>query len=416
MHEIILESTPLIAVSISPTNSSLNCGHSSNLLETTTETNSIPKDCFKIVIIERFNMLCTWESNVLFGEPRGWRFETVLFSIAAFLMFLGHVFAAEREALPIVLEKSGGFQIGGRIIRDPNAADQTLSCDHGYMEYFIPWTQRNTSLVMWHSAHTQIWQNRWDGGTGFKDMFLRKDYPVYLWDGPWVGRANWACSSRTYIPSYRDQSNFVAWNFGPSFKNWWPGVQFPTGNEEAWQQATSGRYEEFDTPYNVGIETDAAVVAVDSGKLGNNVVYLTNSAGGLRAMITAGKSVSKNIKGIVTYESIGHVFPNSSGLEAGTGGFGPFILPNEEFQRLANVPAIQFVWGDNRSPDFVELQRSHLTAKYINEYGGNAEVLMLGEVGLKGSTHSAFADMDNEKVADLLDEFLHKNGLDGYIQ
>jgi len=24
-------------------------------------------------------------------------------------------------------------------------------------------------------------------------MFLRRDYPVYLWDGPRVGRANWAC-------------------------------------------------------------------------------------------------------------------------------------------------------------------------------------------------------------------------------
>lgn len=37
---------------------------------------------------------------------------------------------------------------------------------------------------MWHSCSTQVWQNRWDGGEGYKDMFLRRDYPVYLWDGP----------------------------------------------------------------------------------------------------------------------------------------------------------------------------------------------------------------------------------------
>ncbi len=40
---------------------------------------------------------------------------------------------------------------------------------------------------------------------------------------------------------------------------------------------------------------------------------------------------------------------------------------------------------------------------------------MLGDdAGLKGSTHIPFADMDNDKVAALLDAFLKKAGLDGY--
>jgi hypothetical protein len=40
---------------------------------------------------------------------------------------------------------------------------------------------------------------------------------------------------------------------------------------------------------------------------------------------------------------------------------------------------------------------------------------MLGDdAGLKGSTHIPFADMDNDKVAALLDTFLKKSGLDGY--
>jgi len=119
---------------------------------------------------------------------------------------------------PIVLESSGGFQIGGVIMVNPNNTNQSLSCDHGYMEYFLPWTPRRTSIVMWHSSSTQVWQNRWDGGEGFKDMFLRRDYPVYLWDGPRVGRAAWSCERTVYEPGYRDQGNFAAWNFGPSFK------------------------------------------------------------------------------------------------------------------------------------------------------------------------------------------------------
>ena len=94
---------------------------------------------------------------------------------------------------PIVLSRSGGFAIGGKVITNPANASETLHCDHGYVEYFMPAKPRAASLVMWHSASTQGFQNRWDGGPGFKDIFLRRNFPVYLWDGPRVGRANCEC-------------------------------------------------------------------------------------------------------------------------------------------------------------------------------------------------------------------------------
>jgi hypothetical protein len=94
---------------------------------------------------------------------------------------------------PIMLDRSGGFTIGGKVLVNPNGSNTTLSCDHGYVEYFIPYTPRATSLIMWHSSSTQTFQNRWDGGEGYKDIFLRRDYPVYFWEGPWVGRAGWPC-------------------------------------------------------------------------------------------------------------------------------------------------------------------------------------------------------------------------------
>ena len=228
---------------------------------------------------------------------------------------------AERKP-PIVLDRSGGFQIGGKIIHDPKRPNNTLSCDHGYVEYFMPYTPRTTSLVMWHSSSTQVWQNRWDGDEGYKDMFLRKDYPVYLWDGPRVGRANWACEPISYQPSYRDQGNFNAWNFGPKFGQWWPDVQFPKDNEAAWQQATSARYQEFDTADNVQLHSDAAAIAADSGRLGDNIVYPTNSAAGLRAQMTAVKANGSNIAGIVAYESVGYVFPDTINMTARPSGFG----------------------------------------------------------------------------------------------
>jgi hypothetical protein len=326
---------------------------------------------------------------------------------------------------PIVLAKSGGFVIGGKVLENPKNANQHLSCDHGYVEYFLPTNPRKTGLVMWHSSSTQVWQNRWDGGEGFKDMFLRRNYPVYLWDGPRVGRANWSCEPITYTPEYRDEGNFAAWNFGESYKNWWPDVQFPTNNEEAWKEATASRYDEFDFLKNIDVETDAAAVAADSGRLGDSIVYLTNSAGGLRAMVTTGKTTKDNIAGIVAYESIGYVFPigdpESPKLcqDPNACGFGPVGVPLEAFKKLAKLKSIQFVWGDHRSHPTSRVhewvEQSRLCAKLINKYGGHAEVLMLGDdAGLKGSTHIPFADMDNDKVAALLDAFLKKSELDGY--
>jgi hypothetical protein len=320
-----------------------------------------------------------------------------------------------KPSKPITLSHSGGFQIGGKTITSPSNPNATLSCDHGYMEYFIPWHARRTSLIMWHSSSSQVWQNRWDGGPGYKDLFLRRNYPVYIWDGPRVGRANWACEPTSYRPTYQDQSNFVAWNFGPRWPRWWSDVQFPTKDEAAWKQATSARYVEYDTKANVDLQSDAAAIAADSGKLGQDIVYLTNSAGGLRAMVTATKANSTNIKGMVTYESIGYVFPDNLNITAGTGGFGPYVVPLEDFKKLAKLKVVQFVWGDHRPENTTSVIESRLVADLINMYGGNAKVLKLGDdAGLKGSTHIPFADLDNEEVAGLLDDVLGENGLDEY--
>lgn len=332
---------------------------------------------------------------------------------------------------PIVLEKSGGFVIGGKVIVSPSNPNRTLSCDHGYVEYFIPAKPRKTSLVLWHSSSTQVWQNRWDGGDGYKDMILRNDYPVYLWDGPRVGRANWGCEAHTYTPTYVDQQNFASWVFGPAApvgqvptaSEWFPGVQFPTKNAQAWLDATRSRYLEFDIGSNIGLQTDAAAVAADSGRLGNQIVYLTNSAGGLRSMVTTSKATKNNIAGIVTYESIGYVFPighpespaNLCDMSGTACAFGPIGIPLEDFKKLAKLKKIQFVWGDNRPESNTWVGHSRLAAKLINDFGGNAEVIKLGDLpGFKGSTHIPFMDMHNDKVFGLLEKYLQKAKLDGY--
>jgi len=107
------------------------------------------------------------------------------------------------------------------------------------------------------------------------------------------------------------------------------GVQFPKDDPEAWNQATRARYQEFDTIPNAQLESDAAARLAD--RIGPTVA-LTNSAGGLRALLTALKT--EQIKGIVAYENVGYVYPAGEGPGGEQGPFGPIEVPLEEFRKL----------------------------------------------------------------------------------
>ncbi len=319
--------------------------------------------------------------------------------------------AAPGVALPanaIVLERQGAFAVGGAILGD--AASSSLHCDHGVVEYQIPVNARAVNLLMCHSASAVAWQQRWDGGEGFQSIFLRRGFPVYLWDGPRVGRADWGCAETAYAPVVgQDQTNFNSWRFGVTWPEWFEGVQFPTENEEAWNQASRARYQEYDTVENAELQATAAAALVE--RIGPSVA-LTNSAGGLRALLTALKS--DKMAGIVMYENVGFVFPEGGWDGTTNGPFGPVVVPLEEFLKLTRIP-LQIVWGDNvekNERQYAALQQSLRFIELVNQHGGDAELLMLPDAGLVGSTHIPFADMHNVEGADLLSAYLDEKSLD----
>lgn len=313
---------------------------------------------------------------------------------------------------PIVLDATGADEVGGKTISNPADPRQTLSCDHGYVEYFQPRDARPVGLLMWHSSSTKVWENRWDGGEGYKGMFLRKRYPVYLWDGPRVGRANWSCEPIAYKPDYFDQRNFAAWRFGINYPEWHAGLQFPTGNAEAWNQATRARYDEFDTLDNALLQAQAGGQAID--KIGP-VVALTNSAGGWRALLSALQARSDNLKGIVAYETPGFVFPEGEGPPPEPNApYGPNAVPLATFKKLTRFP-IQMVFGDYTATRPIWAKSVEVAQTFcgiVNRHGGDCEVLLLPEAGLRGNSHIPFADLNNEAVAGELEKWLRRKGLD----
>jgi hypothetical protein len=309
---------------------------------------------------------------------------------------------------PIMIARQGSFAAGGTMI---GGADNSSACDHGFVEYQIPPKPRAVGLFLWHSSSTAAWQNRWDGGEGFQSIFLRRGFPTYLWDGPRVGRANASCENvQTTARGGQDQASFLAWRFGPSYRNWYPGVQFPVNDAAAWNQAIRARYEEFDNVANIRLQAKAAAAAFERT---GPVVLVTNSAAGVRAMLAA--IDSDQVKAIVAYESVGFVLPDTEDKGAPPGPYGPVYVPVEQFRKLARIP-MQFVWGDHleqpRGPQMA-VPANRRFVELINSYGGKAEILELAKAGLTGNTHLPFADLNNVAVADLLQRFLKRHDLDG---
>jgi hypothetical protein len=48
----------------------------------------------------------------------------------------------------------------------------------------------------------------------------------------------------------------------------------------------------------------------------------------------------------------------------------------------------------------------------INRHGGDAENVLLPDLGIHGNTHFPMLDLNNVEIADLLSEYLSSKGLD----
>ena len=330
---------------------------------------------------------------------------------------------------PLVIREQGARPFGGRVVGDP--ARGSLHCDHGYVEWQIPDNPRRVPLVMVHASSTKTWDTTFDGREGFRNIFLRRGFPVYLTDLPRTGRAGQGCAPVRYEPRLNnDQTSFTTWRLGTWFAgdptpDFYPGVQFPT-DQRSLSEFFRIQYPEFNAPENEQVETDALAVLL--GELGPSVL-LTHSSTGIRGWITATKST--NVAGIVSYEPGNAVFPEGEVPPPIPRADGMMIaagqpIPRADFLKLTKVP-IQIVWGDyipgaldktNVGPRLtldgrrINVLRARLMVEAINRHGGNAVNIMLPEMGVRGNTHFPMSDLNNVAIADLLSTFLAARGLD----
>ena len=332
----------------------------------------------------------------------------------------------------LVIESQGNRPFGGVIVGDYDSS--AFACDHGYVDWRIPPNPRAFPLVFVHASSKKTWESTFDGNReGFIPIFLRRGYATYTTDLPRTGQAAQGCAPSAYDPQneWSIQMSFTNWRYGlwlpgedaPTF---YPGVQFPTDDPEALNEFYRIQTPEYNDEENERVETDALAVLFD--EIGP-AVMVTHSSTGIRGWLTALKT--SNVAAIVSYEPIGFVYPEgelpppietSDGdeLEAGP------TVPLEEFLALTRFP-IQIVWGDyiptELNPEHVgplatldfrrrTLLRSQLMVEAINRHGGNAENIMLPDIGITGNTHFPMLDSNNVEIAELLEAFLVDQGLD----
>jgi pimeloyl-ACP methyl ester carboxylesterase len=334
--------------------------------------------------------------------------------------------ASSHSTGPLVIQEQGSFAVGGKVVstpgtynnNNPTSAGQTFHGDHLYAFHQVPQNSKPLPIVMLHGAYqsARSWETTPDGREGFQTIFLRRGFPVYLVDQPRRGRAGNSTVAATVEPTPFDQLFFDQFRIG-KWPNYFDNVQFdrkPETLDQFFRSVTPNT-----GPYDAGVISDAMAALFD--KTGPGILF-SHSQGGGPGWLTAIKS--RNVKGIVALEpGSGFIFPDGEqppAMPSAAGTLSPESVPLSDFQKLTHIPIVIY-YGDNFPTDptkergqdnwRVRLAMARLWVDAINKHGGDAQLVHLPEIGIRGNTHFLMSDLNNVQIADLISKFLAEKKL-----
>ncbi len=348
----------------------------------------------------------------------------------------------DKERKPLVIEAQGTFNAGGRVVKGKGTFDpmnpespyivpedpfsypdngQSLHGDNAHVFYQIPQDRKKYPIVMLHGGFQTMkcWQTTTDGREGFQNIFLRKNYPVYLVDQPRRGGAGRSTQAAIVPQVLEDEVQFNIFRLG-LWPNYYEGTQFPKDCPEAldnFYYLITNNHGDYD------IELNAEALADVFNKVGESIYFTHSQSGGI-GWLTATKT--DNIKAIVSFEP-GSCFlfpeeeaPETLCSEIKWSTLPPATTSMENFLKLTKMPII-IIYGDNIAKEpCKEIGRDHwrirveMAKKFVdcvNRHGGQAELVCLPDIGIYGNTHNIFSDLNNVEIADLVEEWINKQGL-----
>lgn len=340
------------------------------------------------------------------------------------------MFGTASAMKPVTITAQGSFMAGGKVItsagtyngvNDPkDLSGNTLHGDHAYVFYQIPAKAKKHALIFLHGygQSGKSWETTPDGRDGFQNIFLEHGYKVFIVDEPRRGRAGRATVNANVPATPDDQLWFNNFRMG-QWPNFYDDVAFPR-DEESLRQFFMQM-----TPDVGGFDANlvAEAMAAVCERAGDNVL-ITHSAGGGPGW-TAAINCDK-VKGVIALEPGTFPFPKGElpAVEETTSPF-PAVgqeVSRDEFMRLTKIPIVVY-FGDNIPTGDkpvanwgfdnwrTRLNLAHKWATVMKKYGGDVEIVYLPDVGIRGNTHFLQADLNNDKVADVMARWLTSKGL-----
>ncbi|WP_392564124.1 alpha/beta fold hydrolase [Orbus wheelerorum] len=357
------------------------------------------------------------------------------------------VMASSNQAnnAPLIIQQQGSFTVGGIVKTsagnynprpeitiaktDNNFIDvyqaninnggQTLHGDHATIAYQIPVNSKALPLVFLHGAGQSMrsWQTTPDGREGWNNLFLRKNYSVYLVDQPRRGWSGRSTVDNAISATPDDQFWFAQFRMG-EYPHFFKNVAFPT------DKASVAQFFRQMTPNTGAFDEEVISASLDAlfERIGHGIL-VTHSQGGSVGWLTGIKSPDK-VTAIVAIEPGNFPFPQGEvpkPIESSFGGIAPNKVSKTDFDKLTNIPIIIY-FGDNISdtPSHIQgedqwrirLALARQWADIVNKHGGDVQVIHLPTVGIKGNTHFMMQDLNNMEIADHLSNWLKEKGLD----
>lgn len=330
---------------------------------------------------------------------------------------------------PLMIERQGQFPVGGITIERPGTFDpdtfvgwtdpvqdgQTYRCDHAFARYQIPVDAKKLPLVFVHGfvGDGVCWETTPDGRDGFATLLLREGYPTYVLDLPGRGHASRRSNEVTVKPVADEEFWFDIWRMG-LWPQWNEGIQFPKDS-----LSVSNFFRQM-VPDLSDHKLDVAALDAMAQKIGDHIL-VTHSAGGFPGWMAAMNNTE--VKGVVALEPGGFVFPENEVPEALpglTGGLAGVSVSVDKFMELIRKP-IAIYFGDyipesgattlGGSNWEVRLKMAREFVDAVNRHGGNATLVELPKIGIKGNSHFLMQELNNDVIAAHIANWLRNNDL-----
>jgi pimeloyl-ACP methyl ester carboxylesterase len=330
-------------------------------------------------------------------------------------VILAAIAAAAPAGKPLVIAEQGSFFVGGETKNSnpPNAPKDAPPSDVTINQMYVqfqtpPNGNRHVPVVMVHGCclSSKTWETTPDGRMGWNEYFVRKDRPVYLadqsararsgFDATVISNVKAGAVPPAQLPNVIFASHQTSWTlfrFGPEFNKTFPDEQFPV-------EAADELYKQMIPDFNAVLPTpnptwkNMAALAV---KL-HGAVLVGHSESGFfpeeAALIDP-----TGVKGIVSIEMActTNMTPKQLGIMAKI----PILVMFGD--HLGDVPGrFATLWPNN-------LDTCERFVQQVKDAGGNAQLMELPKMGIKGNSHMLMQDKNNLQLADLILGWIDQN-------